>query len=127
MQKIVCFLLCIQSSFLILSQPRTLPDKEITVTGKVVDQASKTPLEYATIEFFSPRQKRIVGGGITDESGNFSIAMPVGIYRVTVGYISFEPKVLQKQRLISSTNLGTISLEIDSQACLLYTSPSPRD
>ncbi len=116
MQKKISLLLFILTTFVVVGQRPNFEDKKVFVSGKVLDESSKTPLEYATVSFFSPRQKKVIGGGITDASGNFSIEIPAGMYRITIEYISFKPKVLQKQRLINTTDLGVILLGVDTQA-----------
>ena len=34
-------------------------DKDITISGKVIDKETKQPLEYATISFFNKRENKI--------------------------------------------------------------------
>ena len=50
--------------------------KEINVKGKVVEDGTAIPLEYATITF-KTSDNTIVTGGITDEKGNFNIKTPI--------------------------------------------------
>lgn len=90
--------------------------KEITVTGKVIDQDVKQPLEYATIAFFSKEQNKIITGGITDLEGNFSIAVPAGTYDITVEYISYKTKTLPNRTLDKDSNIGTLTIGIDPQS-----------
>ncbi|WP_338733728.1 TonB-dependent receptor domain-containing protein [Mangrovimonas cancribranchiae] len=90
--------------------------KEVTITGKVVDKATKQPLEYATVAFFSKIENKIVTGGITDLDGNFSIPVKSGTYDVSVEFISFTKKTFENKELTTDTNLGTIILEESAQA-----------
>lgn len=46
-----------------------------TITGKVVDSASKTPLEYATVTLFLKGQPKPVNGGTTDKNSVYTIPM----------------------------------------------------
>ena len=105
--------------FLVFSlniQAQRPEQKEVTVSGKVIDQDSKEPLEYATVAFFSKRLNKMITGGITDIKGNFSIPVPSGMYDVTVEYISFKTQSFPRKRITENTNLGTISLGLDIEA-----------
>lgn len=88
-------------------------DKDVIVSGKVIDIDTKEPLEYATIAFFSKKENKIVDGGITDSNGNFSIKIPEGLYDITVEYISYKKITIPNKKLTSNLNLGTISLALD--------------
>lgn len=90
--------------------------KDVNISGKVIDQETKEPLEYATIAFFSKQQNKIVTGGITDAKGNFNIPVPAGVYDVRIEYISFKTITLADRRLIADANLGTFEMELDAQA-----------
>ncbi|MCF1421900.1 outer membrane beta-barrel family protein [Mangrovimonas futianensis] len=92
------------------------PEKNITVTGKVIDQSSKQPLEYATIAFYSTSDNQLVTGGVTDENGNFELTLKSGIYNVTIEFMTFKKKTLSNQQLSSSKDFGTISLEPSTEA-----------
>lgn len=83
------------------------------VTGKVIDNASKQPLEYATVAFLGPDSK-VIAGGITDSSGSFNIDVPNGNYTINFEFISFKMTTITKS-ITGDVNLGTISLSEDSQ------------
>lgn len=86
---------------------------QITLTGKIVDAKTNEPLEYATVVLKNLKTQQI-GGGITDEKGNFSIETPKGTYDVSFEYISFKTIKMPKKELNSSFNFGTLKLEEDS-------------
>ena len=90
--------------------------REVTITGKVFDKETNQPLEYATVAFFDKQENKIVTGGITDPSGNFSIPVPAGTYDVTIEFISFKTITLPNKTLNQSQNIGSFTLEIDAQA-----------
>ena len=93
------------------------PDqKKVTITGKVIDKETNQPLEYATIAFISKRQNKIITGGITDMKGDFSIPVPVGMYDVSIEYLSFKTQIIPNKRLTQNQNIGTFTLEIDAEA-----------
>ncbi|WP_299895885.1 TonB-dependent receptor [uncultured Aquimarina sp.] len=90
--------------------------KTIKVTGRVIDKETNDPLEYATISFINPKENKIVTGGITETNGNFNIEVPASIYNISIEYISFKTVTLTKRKLFTNTNLGTISLGLDTES-----------
>ena len=103
------------SIILLCSLYSVAQQREIKIIGKVVDQETNEPLEYATIAFLNAGNNQIVTGGITGTDGNFAIKVPPGIYAITVEYISFKTKKLDNQRLFKDSNLGTIRLALDTE------------
>lgn len=89
---------------------------EVNITGQVIDKETNEPLEYATVSFFSKRQNKIVTGGITDIKGNFNIPVPMGMYDISIEYISFKTQKITAKRLTKNENLGTIALALDMEA-----------
>lgn len=91
-------------------------NKEVTITGKVFDKATNTPLEYATVAFFNKAENRVETGGITDMEGAFSIPVPSGTYDITVEFIGFDKLTIPNQELTADKNLGTIGLAENAEA-----------
>ena len=85
----------------------------INITGKVLDQETGEPLEYATLILQSVQNPERVTGGITDGSGVFSVETQPGRYNIRVEFISYKPYVLEDQTLTASKDLGTIALSLD--------------
>jgi len=85
----------------------------ITITGSVIDKDSGQPLEYATLVLQSVRMPDRVTGGITDESGKFSVETLPGMYHIRVEFLSFKTYSQENVRLTASTDLGQIALEAD--------------
>jgi outer membrane receptor for ferrienterochelin and colicin len=90
--------------------------RDVTITGKVIDKDVNLPLEYATIAFFSKKENKIVGGGITDPEGNFSIKVPSGTYDISVEYISYKTKTILNRTLTKDSDLGVLGIAIDIEA-----------
>jgi ferric enterobactin receptor len=85
-----------------------------TLSGKIVDAASKDPLEYATVTLFLRGNSRPVNGGTTDKNGNFSITdVKDSMFNIVFEYIGYNAFTL-KDVVINSKNspltLNTISL-----------------
>ncbi|OBX23986.1 MULTISPECIES: TonB-dependent receptor domain-containing protein [Bizionia] len=109
---ILSFSLIVLAAFNLTAQN----NNEVTITGKVFEKATNFPLEYATVAFINKTENRIVTGGITTESGAFSIPIPSGTYDVTIEFIGFDKLTIPNQVLTSDKNLGTIGLAENAQA-----------
>ena len=94
-------------------ETRGRSQESITLTGKVLDQETNTPLEYATLVLQSVRNPEKVTGGITDINGIFTVETTPGKYNIRVEYISYKTYELPNQELIESKGLGTITLALD--------------
>lgn len=86
----------------------------ILLTGKIVDNVSGLPLEFATVVLQDVNSKKITGA-ITDEKGAFSIKVDEGTYDLSFEYISFKSKKMPKVALTKDTNLGSIKLIEDAE------------
>ena len=86
---------------------------KITLSGKVIDQETQQPLEYATITLKNARFPDRLQGGITNEEGIFNFEIFPGRYTVTTEYISFEKDIKEGVVLRESKDLGTIALGIE--------------
>lgn len=104
------------SVFFIFSFLLTYAQKEVKVSGTVVEEGTNTALEYATITFKSAENNTIVTGGITDAKGKFSIDVPVGNYNISVEYISYKTKDYKNKSIAKAINLGTVSLAVDMES-----------
>ena len=66
------------------------------ISGKVIDSASKTPLEYATITLFYKGQTKPVNGATTDKTGSYTITdVKDSVFNIVfefIGYNSFTMK-----------------------------------
>lgn len=111
--KFLLILFCLFTAFGFAQKPE---GKEVKVTGSVIDEETKQPLEYATIAFFSKLQNKIITGGITDSKGNFSIPVLTGIYDITIEYISFKTITIPNKNILKNENLGRFSLEINAES-----------
>lgn len=115
MKKIVFIAIFLCSLFIPnLGATNTDPIEKIILTGKVIDNDTKQPLEYATIVIKSLDGK-IITGGITNSNGEFSIQIAKGVYDISVEFISFKTKLFKSKEISGNTDLGTITLEVDAQ------------
>ena len=118
MKKTILFCLTLLVGFTALAQrPQNYQARpKILLSGKVIDEETKQPLEYATITLKNPRFPDRLQGGITDAEGNFKFEVFPGRYTITTEYISFESNVNEGVILRETTDLGTIALGISIDA-----------
>ena len=88
--------------------------KKIKITGKVLDNSTSQPLEYATIIFQNSKKPELVTGGITNNKGEFDIEINAGTYDIRIEFISFKTIEIKQRNLQDNSNLGTFSLSDDS-------------
>ena len=90
-------------------------NKQITITGKVVEKTTNQPLEFATIILTNPTTNKVITGESTDLNGKFSIKVIRGTYNIRAEFIGFKSKTLQNVSLTKNQTLSTFVLEEDSQ------------
>ncbi|QIE58955.1 TonB-dependent receptor [Rasiella rasia] len=88
---------------------------DVTATGKVLEQGTNYPLEYATVSFIDATGKTVTGG-ITDVDGNFSIDIPSGTYTVKYEFISYKSIQKPNLQIQQATTLPTVYLSLDSES-----------
>jgi len=77
---------------------------QIELKGSVVDDATDAPLEFATISVFSKKDSSLVGGGLTDATGNFVLKTKPGKLYAVVEYIGYQkfvvdPIVIDREKM----------------------------
>ncbi len=99
-------------STLINAQSKT----NTTISGKVFDNSTKQPLEYATVSVINKKSGKTINGSITDAKGKFSIpGIPSGIYKINIAFIGYKSNTIDSISISTNTNthpvlLGTIYL-----------------
>lgn len=101
---------------LLLITSFSFAQKEITITGKVIDAEENYPLEYATISFIKTGENTVITGGITDIDGKFNIEVMAGTYDIKIEYISYKPKTYTGKLLDKTIDLGTVGLSLNLEA-----------
>ena len=82
--------------------------KPITITGKVIDQETNQPLEYATLVVQSVSDPNKITGGITDVNGIFSVDTSPGNYNLSIEFIGYKSFKSNNRNLTEDIDLGTI-------------------
>ena len=70
--SIFFFVFCL----VLLSEDTLSQNGRGTVHGKVIDSLSAEPLGFASVRIFDEKERKLIDGNITTESGAFSIAVP---------------------------------------------------
>ena len=108
---LVLFALIISHSFLIAQNA----SDTYVVSGTIVERESQAPLEYATIAFYSSTENKIVGGGVTDSKGNYSIVISTGVYDISFEYFSLMTRIKSNYNITQDVDFGTTELEAELQ------------
>ncbi|MFP9115123.1 TonB-dependent receptor domain-containing protein [Flavobacterium sp. RHBU_3] len=85
----------------------------VKVTGKVMEQDSKQPLEFTNV-IIQTTDNVTVAGGLTDANGQYSLEVKPGTYNIKFDFISFKPQVISGKQITGDTNLGVITLAPDA-------------
>ncbi len=117
-----CFLLLFISTFALAQYPGAggaSSGSNIVgkITGQIIDSASQTPVEFATIALRRSGFDKDIDGTISDENGNFVVPnIKPGTYDVSISFIGYTPrKVTDIELTLKSpdADLGTIQLQTD--------------
>jgi outer membrane receptor protein involved in Fe transport len=95
-----------------------MKDVRARVYGKLVDQKTKKPVEYATILVLWYNKDSLVGGAISGDDGEFAVENlpPMGGFRFRVkrvGYRDHEKKIYTQIPNKLDQDLGDIAMEVD--------------
>lgn len=115
MYKLILTLVCLVT-FVITSSAQKTSKKEVTISGKILDSNSKTPLEYATVVFTDTTDKTNITGGITNEKGEYNIPVTVGSYTISYEYIGFTTVKIENKQITKTVNLGIQLLDENTEA-----------
>ncbi len=124
------FLLIFPSFFLILgfgllaqaplAQASVKPQGTGSVSGKVVDKQSQSPMEYANVVLYSLKDSSMVSGGITNQKGEFLLKdIPFGKYYmklIFLGYYEQEIPSIQVNPRQPDVILSLVELLPDAQS-----------
>lgn len=113
MNKKILILILFCISFSINAQQRDT--QTFQISGKIIDDETKQPLEYATVVLTSLKTKKVTGG-MTDSKGGFNFEVSGGMYDISIEFISFESHEIPNQNINENINFGTIALVVDAEA-----------
>ncbi|MDT0555095.1 TonB-dependent receptor domain-containing protein [Patiriisocius hiemis] len=112
--KLTTFLtmLCI-TTIAFAQQNNQSQNRNFEVSGKIIEEGTNAPLEYATISFLDSN-KNVVTGGITSIDGTYTIEVPEGIYTIRYDFISYKSEIRTNQRINKKTTLPTVTMALDA-------------
>lgn len=73
---------------LLLISPLTYA--QVKITGKVIDEQSETPLGYATIQLMKTADDALVGGGLSEDDGQFTMEASAGEYYILLDFMGYQ-------------------------------------
>ncbi len=86
---------------------------KIKVSGKLIEQDTKLPLEFANV-VIQTLDNVTINGGLTDAKGEFNLEVPPGTYNIKFDFISFKPTIITNKKITENTNLGVTALAPDA-------------
>ncbi|MEL1245920.1 TonB-dependent receptor [Flavobacterium sp. DGU11] len=106
-------LLFLLSTVMAFAQGRPDGGNGIKIIGKVIEQDTKLPLEFATVTIQTP-DNVTVNGAMTDAKGEYTVTVPPGTYNIKFDFISFKSAVISAREITAETNLGTMAMVPDA-------------
>jgi outer membrane receptor protein involved in Fe transport len=97
------------------SQQKHIEKSSGSISGKVLDETTKKPVEFANIILFDQQDNSQIGGIVTNKDGNFSLTgIKIGKYYFQVQFVGYERKKIENISITNSNlhyNAGTIFLK----------------
>lgn len=87
---------------------------KVTITGIVLDNTSKEPVEQAGIRVLNARDSSYVSGSATNASGKFSLQVNPGRYVVQISFIGYTDEFVNVNARQAQNDIGSISLKDDA-------------
>lgn len=89
--------------FFVLWSFVTYSQKNVTVTGKLLEESTRLPLESATVYFSKAKDSTVVDYTISDQNGNFTLKMraidePVYLKVSYNGFKEYKKKLKQLKK-----------------------------
>ena len=112
-------LFCFLSSIVLAQQSANTGFK---IKGKLIDSASRKPIEYATISIFPADSKKPVNGAVSDNKGNFTVDnIAAGTYKLVAEFIGYKADTLynisvNKEHPVDDVNDIVLNSESDHSA-----------
>lgn len=101
---ILPFLITVFLSCINIYAETTSPPPSRTVLGRVIDQTTNQPVEYATVALYKMPEKKLITGGITNQRGLFSLKdIKNGNYIIEIKFIGYN-KFTSKDFNITDNN-----------------------
>lgn len=93
--------------------------QKVEISGKIIDQQNQA-VPYASVTFSNPTDKALSDAVLTDEKGNYKLALVPGKYNISIEAIDFKKTTLTKQISVGG-NIGNFSVSKESASTLTPT------
>lgn len=91
-----------------------------SITGKLIDQSDKEPLEYGSIAIYQSQDSVLSGGTVSDADGIFELNnIKTGAYYLTVQFVGYQTKFLPEINISRNQDLDLGTIEISANQKLL--------
>ena len=87
--------------------------QKVAITGQIIEQQTKQPLEFATVTI-QTTDNQTVNGGLTDAQGRYNILVDPGTYNIKFDFISFKSSAITNRAITSDTDLGVTAMAPDA-------------
>ena len=99
------------SLVVVLSLCGLLSAQKITIVGKVVDDQSGAPIEYASAALYRQADSSLLAGVVTDMDGSFSLQTEKGgAYYCRIQFMGYSDRLLPLNGSVDQQDLGVIRL-----------------
>lgn len=83
----------------------------IEVSGKIIENSSNLPVEYATVMLFDTQDSNLLTGTISDSTGKFSMQTQQSKFYIKVDFIGFQPKIITEFSIqLGKVDIGTVAI-----------------
>lgn len=90
---------------------------EISITGKLIEQANNKPVPYATVVLRDTLLDKVIGGTTSNETGRFKLTTASLDIELVISFMGFESRTIKQFDVDNNIiNLGTITLNQDSES-----------
>lgn len=90
------------------------------ISGKIIDDATGEPLEFATVSLYVQETDQLIDGTITDDKGNFDLMnLKDNTYKVEVSFLGYEPQTINDVIMEKEKNIDLGEIKIGSASALL--------
>ena len=87
-----------------------------TITGKVIEETSGNPIEFATVLVGDPTTQKPISGTTTLQDGGFVLETDASSFYIEISFIGFTKKTFDNPTVVDGKiDLGTVTLAEDSQ------------
>ncbi|MFC6997946.1 TonB-dependent receptor domain-containing protein [Rufibacter roseus] len=88
------------------------------IAGVILDETTKTPIEFATVALQDKASGKTVDGTISDAKGKFRLSkIAPGQYKLSISFIGYEAKAVEMLTIEGKeeVNVGVVSLKPDAK------------